>query len=78
MEAILPNGHISEVELTRLAVLEGLFPRYLYKYRGTDEFTKNIIKNNALWFSTPLSFNDPFDCQITLDTVSTYAEKKHF
>lgn len=34
----------------------------LYKYREDSGFTEDIIKNHALWFSSPLAFNDPFDC----------------
>ena len=34
----------------------------LYKYRADNDYTENIIKNSALWFSRPKEFNDPFDC----------------
>lgn len=45
--------------------------QYLSKYRtlrhpdGTlNENTLNILKNKAVWFATPNTFNDPFDCKI--------------
>ena len=52
----------------------------VYKYRGLSknknpqngkelsefEKTTDIILNNRLWFSSTLSFNDPFDCSLDL------------
>ncbi|SFQ80266.1 DUF2971 domain-containing protein [Hymenobacter arizonensis] len=66
--------------LTR-RVQTGEFPRYLYKYRPlyvidrehpegftlVDNTTK-IITTAAMWHSEPTTFNDPFDCQIPLDS----------
>ena len=41
-------------------------PRFLYKYRSlgpsAKENTLSIIRDNTLWASSPLYFNDPFDC----------------
>ncbi len=34
-----------------------------YKYRPWDEYSKAILSRNELWFSAPIDFNDPFDCQ---------------
>lgn len=39
-------------------------PKTLYKYRGFDEYSGDILVNNNLYFSHPSSFNDPFDCNI--------------
>ena len=64
----------SFAQMTIDDVEKGDFPRYLYKYRAPNEFTKNIIRNNALYYPTPLTFNDPFDCQIRLSTDSTYKQ----
>lgn len=40
--------------------------KFLYKYRSlgpsAKENTLSIIRDNALWASSPLQFNDPFDC----------------
>jgi len=36
----------------------------LYKYREFGEFTDKIIQNSSLYFSSPESFNDPFDCNL--------------
>ncbi|MNK65759.1 hypothetical protein D3C87_850610 [compost metagenome] len=37
-------------------------PRFLNKYRVDDDNTRKIITENELWFSDPLVFNDPYDC----------------
>lgn len=36
---------------------------YLYKYRPIDKHTMKILINNELWFASPKTFNDPFDCK---------------
>jgi Protein of unknown function (DUF2971) len=39
----------------------------LYKYRAFNEFSLQELINEVAWFSTPGSFNDPFDCGIHVD-----------
>jgi hypothetical protein len=39
-------------------------PETLFKYRKFNEFTESIFRDNALYFSKPRDFNDPFDCKI--------------
>lgn len=34
----------------------------LFLYRKADEFSEQIIKKQQLYFSSPLNFNDPFEC----------------
>jgi hypothetical protein len=42
-------------------------PPRLYKYQPFDvNSIKNLIEHQ-IWFSKPLEFNDPFDCNIRLD-----------
>jgi hypothetical protein len=36
----------------------------VYKYRRLDHYTKDSIKNNTIYFSNPLNFNDPLDTLI--------------
>jgi len=50
----------------------------LYKYK---ELTKkslahfeDMTRNNRIWFSSPLQFNDPFDCRRMYDTDNTREE----
>lgn len=39
----------------------------LYKFRSwNDENQKRILTHRELWFASPRSFNDPFDCRIPL------------
>lgn len=35
-----------------------------YRYQKIDEFTKDNLKKNVLYFNDPENFNDPFDCKI--------------
>jgi hypothetical protein len=38
----------------------------LYKYCPVTEHSLDALRTSAFWFATPRSFNDPFDCAITL------------
>ena len=38
----------------------------LYKYRACDTYSLNALKNRTGWFAKPTSFNDPFDCAISV------------
>lgn len=37
-------------------------PEILYKYRACNSLVLNMLQNNQVYFSSPLDFNDPFDC----------------
>lgn len=43
-------------------------PKVLYRYRHLQgdhrEWTKRIITDSVIYFASPLSFNDPFDCKV--------------
>ena len=39
----------------------------LYKYRQLNAYSLASLTNNTVWLAKPKSFNDPFDCAITLD-----------
>lgn len=41
--------------------------RKLYRFGRLSKYTFDSIQNNYIWFSSPLQFNDPFDCQIFAD-----------
>lgn len=45
----------------------------LYKFR-TVESGLRIINDRKLYFGSPLGFNDPFDCQLTVNTSGTLAD----
>ncbi|MBB5439161.1 hypothetical protein HDC92_002848 [Pedobacter sp. AK017] len=65
-------------EIIKRDVLNGTLPRFLYKYRQIDTTLERIISDSSLWFADPLSFNDPFDCQIQPDTQNTIKEIKDY
>lgn len=62
------------INLTALSIQKGIVPRYLYKYRSLTEIFDQLLVNNQLWFSTPNNFNDPFDCQVTINTKNSQFE----
>jgi Protein of unknown function (DUF2971) len=58
-------------------------PEVLYKYRDLSgpnrDRVRQTIVENKVWFSTPVDFNDPFDCKVhTHFTGSTRTWKRHF
>lgn len=46
-------------------------PRYLYTYRPIDDYLRDTIISRQVYLSDPLSFNDPFDCQLPVEFTST-------
>ncbi len=42
-----------------------LLPPYLYKYESLTAQTLQNLKGQALYFGSPLGFNDPYDCALT-------------
>ena len=52
-------------------ITKGAMPRYLYKYRAIDKNTEKIITDNELYFNSPVNFNDPYDCNIPIDSTSS-------
>ena len=51
-----------------------VIPQFIYKYQRIDDHTDDLFINSNLWFSNPLDFNDPFDCQLTIDSKNTLEE----
>jgi hypothetical protein len=47
-------------------------PQFLYKYRSGSIYDLANLSDGKLWFPSPTSFNDPFDCalRIELDDLS--------
>ncbi len=47
-------------------------PLFLFRFRSlasdSIEFVKSSIENSEIYFSPPSALNDPYDCQIALDT----------
>jgi hypothetical protein len=59
----------------KIEIKPGRFvPRYINKF---FEISLNLIKSlneGCLWFSDPLSFNDPYDCNIQVTMEGTKEE----
>ena len=68
----------SNSNLIQLGVLNGQYQRYVYRYRPLNNFTDEIFKKSELWFASPKTFNDPFDCQIISKTNNSIQEIKDF
>ncbi len=53
-------------------------PIALYKYKDISgdgvEYFEDMLRNNRVWFSSPLNFNDPFDCRCVYDVRNTREE----
>lgn len=49
----------------------------LYKYRTFGEYTDKIMLNSELYFASHTSFNDPFDCNLALRTLSSFTNKEY-
>lgn len=57
-------------------------PTLLFRFRSlsgpSKEYTKHSVTRSEIYFSNPASLNDPYDCQISLDTQGTEKEwRKH-
>jgi hypothetical protein len=53
-------------------------PAILYKYYEFDKYSQLIFENNEIFFSSPKSFNDPFDSKIKISFQGTRSQKKLF
>lgn len=42
------------------------FALYIYKYRKFEKNSLNALKENKIWFSQGVKFNDPFDCSVNV------------
>jgi hypothetical protein len=56
------------LELTKQRIAENKIPRELYKHTSISNNLYKTLINAELWFASPTSFNDPFDCQINDQT----------
>jgi hypothetical protein len=68
---------LNKKALIQSAIEKKRIPQFLFKYKS-QEFLNDLLIKNELWFSAPLSFNDPFDCQINLNTENTVEEIENF
>lgn len=77
------------IDLVILMVHQAKLPQYIFRYRPIFRYCPNgqifdtqyfdsIIVNNELWFSKGTEFNDPFDCNIEVDTNNTEDEIRNY
>ena len=52
-----------------------MLPKYLYKFEKLNVQTLRNLKNAQIYFNTPASFNDPFDCS-ALDVSAMLTDDK--
>ena len=56
---------------------EELTAKSYFKYRSlADPNTKLIFENRELWYSAPEKFNDPFDCNLPLNSDGSSVDEK--
>lgn len=53
-------------------------PLLLYKYYPFNKWTQRIFENNEIYFSSPVSFNDPFDSKMRFNSKGTITDMKLF
>lgn len=79
MQRLLLQGF---VELHSWAVRKSAMapdhPTALYKYKDISgdgiEHVECMLRDNEVWFASPLTFNDPFDCRCFFDVGNTREE----
>ncbi len=65
---------MTKSEMMSIAKNQKSFPQNLFKYRADNEFTKNIVRDNELWFANPHEFNDPYDCNTPITNSADKSE----
>ena len=53
-------------------------PRFIYKYFPLNNDCYNSILKNYLWFSDPLTFNDPYDCNLSFNMDFTAEDFRNY
>jgi len=60
LDILIPNRKKTNVELA-FKILEENIPNKVYKYRAFSEYSLTNFRNDTIWMSNPVNFNDPFD-----------------
>lgn len=63
-------------QLIQIGVNAKSYPQHIFKYRSDNDKTEKIITHNELWFSNPLLFNDPYDCNTPINNMTSLADIK--
>lgn len=56
------------LELKKIMIEQGKIPTQLFKHTSISDNLYKTLMNAELWFASPTTFNDPFDCQINDQT----------
>lgn len=61
-----------------LGIKQQHLPKRIYKYRQVCPYHISNLKTDTVWLSSPESFNDPYDCWLTLadNIVATLIERR--
>ena len=61
-----------------LTIKQQHLPKYVYKYRRDCECSRSNLKTDTVWFCSPDSYNDPYDCAFKLsdDRVRVVLESR--
>ena len=69
---------LSDYDAIFYLAMKKVRPKFLYKYRPINKHTLNMISECEAYFSLPIDFNDPFDCNIVPEFIYTAEEQKEF
>lgn len=50
-----------------MAIMDGVLPKYLYRYRAYSDHLIDELSNSYIWFTKAKDLNDPFECNFSLD-----------
>jgi hypothetical protein len=51
-------------------------PAKLYKYQSYSSYALESLVQRQIWISKPSDYNDPFDCKINLENITTHEQLK--
>ena len=52
--------------------------QYFYKYQKFDQYSERVFLHKKLWVSSPLDFDDPYDCRIDFSFDATIEDITEF
>ena len=50
----------------------------IYKYHKINQFAYDLLINHEIYFENPYKYNDPFDCNLTIDANNSPEQIKHY
>lgn len=51
---------------------------FIYKYHKINQYAYDLIINNEVYFENPYKYNDPFDCNLTIDGNNSPEQIRHY